>query len=110
MKLAQAVEASQEQGAYRVVGTLRILVEYKKQKLRVLIQCLNRRHWILTDSGGGIRYLNGVRRDIDGSWIVDGCDVTALDNVALCFPPAYQHLLIPDSDDWQILVGNKSII
>ncbi len=108
MNLAQAVEASQERGAYRVVGTLRILVQFGKQKLRVLVQCRNGRRWMLTDSGGGVRYLNSVLRDIDGSWVVEGCDVAALDIVAHCLPAAYQHLLAPDSDDWRTMIGKKT--
>ncbi len=107
LKLTQAVEASQEHGAYRVVGTLRILVQWRKQKLRVLVQRRNGRRWMLTDSGGGVRYLNGVLRDMDGSWVIDGNDVAALDSVALCLPVAYLRLLAPDSDNWQTMVGKK---
>lgn len=77
MNLAQAVEASQKQGAYRIIGTLRILVQFGNQELRVLVQCRSRRHWRLIDSGGGVRYLNGVRRDLDGSWVMDSCDSAA---------------------------------
>lgn len=107
MNLAQAVEASQERGAYRVVGELRILVQFGKQKLRVLVQRRSRQHWVLTDSGGGVRYLNGVLRDMDGSWVIDGCDVAALDIVVHCLPATYQHLLASYSDDWQSIVGKK---
>lgn len=106
MKLAQALEAGQEQSAYRVVGRLRILVQFGKQTLRVLVQCRNRRRWVLTDSSGGVRYLNGVFRDIDGSWVIGRCDVAALDIVAHGLPVAYQHLLALNSDDWQI-IGKK---
>jgi hypothetical protein len=107
LKLAQAVEASQEQSAYRVVGALRILVHCGNQKLRVLVQCRNRQHWTLTDASGGVRYLNGVLRDMDGSWVIDRCDIIALDSVAHCLPAAYQHLLALDSDDWQTIAGKK---
>ncbi len=107
MNLAQAVEASQERGAYRVVGELRILVQFGKQKLRVLVQCWSRQHWVLADSGGGVRYLNGVLRDMDGSWVINGCDVAALDIVAHCLPATYQLLLAPYSDDWQSIVEKK---
>ena len=107
MNLAQAVEASQERSAYRVVGELRILVQFRKQKLRILVQCRSRRHWILTDSDGSVRYLNGVLRDRDGFWVIDGCDIAALDSVAHCLPAAYQHLLVPASNDWQSMVGKK---
>jgi hypothetical protein len=107
LKLTQAVEASPEQVAYRVVGALRILVQYRMQKFRVLVQCRKRRHWTLTDSGGGVRYLNGVLREMDGSWVIDGCDVAALDNIARCLPAAYLHLLALDSGDWQALIGKK---
>lgn len=108
LNLVQAVEASQKQGAYRVVGKLRILVQFRKQKLRVLVQCRSRRHWKLTDSGGSIRYLNGVLRDRDGFWVVASCDLAALDHVANCLPAVYQHLLTPDSDDWQNLEGKEA--
>ena len=108
LNLVQALEASQEQSAYRVVGALRILVQFGKQKLRVLVQCRSRRHWMLTDSGGSIRYLNGVLRDRDGFWVVACCDLAALDSVANCLPAMYQHLLTPDSDDWQNLEGKKA--
>jgi hypothetical protein len=47
LNLAQAVEASQEQGAYRIVGPLRILVQFGNQELRVLVQCRSKRHWRL---------------------------------------------------------------
>lgn len=107
MKLAQAVEASQEQGAYRIVGALRILLRFGNQELRVLVQRRDRRHWMLTDSGGGVRYLNGVRRDEDGSWVINRCDHAVLGIVAHCLPQEYQHLLAPESDDWQMLGGKK---
>ena len=103
MNLAQAVEVSQEQSAYRIVGTLRILVQRGNQKLRVLVQCYNRRHWMLIDSGSSIHYLNGVLRDIDGSWVMGSCNVADLDAIMHCLPIAYQHLLAPESDDWQII-------
>lgn len=107
MNLAQAVEASQEQGVYRVVGALRILVQFGNQELRVLVQCWSGRHWMPSNSGGGVRYLNGVLRDRDGAWVIDGCDVAALNLVMHCLPAAYQHLLAPASDDWQIIGGKK---
>jgi hypothetical protein len=103
LNLVQAVEASQGQGVYRVVGELRILVQCGNQKLRVLVQRWSRRQWILTASDGGVRYLNGVLRDMDGSWVINYCDIANLDSVAHCLPAAYQHLLTPDSDDWQTL-------
>lgn len=101
------MEASPEQVAYRVVGAMRILVQYRKQELRVLVQCRKSRHWMPIDAGGGVRYLNGVLRDMDGSWIIAGCGVAALDNVASCLPTAYLHLLALDSGDWHILLGRK---
>lgn len=103
MNLVQALKASCQQGAYRVVGTLRILVQFRQQRLRVLVQCRSRRRWMLTDSSGGLRYLDGVLRDRDGCWIVACCDLAALDTVVHCLPAVYQHLLTPDSDDWQHL-------
>jgi hypothetical protein len=107
LKLTQALEASQEQCAYRVVGTLRILVQRGQQKLRVLIQCRKRRHWMLADVSGGVRYLNGVLRDVDGSWVIGCCDVAALDSIASGLPATYLHLLALNSDDWQSLGRNE---
>lgn len=103
MKLTQALEESQGQGVYREVGGLRILVQVGKQALRVLVQCRNGRHWVLTDSRGGVRYLNGVLRDSDGSWVIGRCDSAALNIVVHALPVAYQHLLALDSDDWQAI-------
>ena len=108
LNLIQAMEASHEQcAAYREVGTLRILVQREKQKLRVLVQCRSRQQWMLTDSGGGVRYLNGVLRERDGSWVISGCDSAALDLVAHCLPIAHQHLLAPYNDDWHSIRGEK---
>jgi hypothetical protein len=108
LNLVQALEVSQEHGAYRVVGALRILVQFGKQKLRVLVQCRSRRHWMLTDSSGGVHYLNGVLRERDGSWVAACGDLAALERVEHCLPAMYQHLLTPDSDDWQTLGGKKA--
>jgi hypothetical protein len=63
---------------------------------------------MLADQGGGVRYLNGVLRDVDGSWVVACGDLAALESVAHCLPTVYQHLLTPDSDDWQPLGGKKA--
>ncbi len=106
MNLAQAVESGQEYGAYRVVGAQRIFVELGVQRLRVLVQCRSRRRWMIPDQGGGVLYLNGVLREVDGSWVVACGTLAALESVAHCLPAVYQHLLTPDSDDWQIL-GRK---
>jgi hypothetical protein len=108
LKLAQAVRSGLEYGAYRVVGAQRIVVELGTQRLRVLVQCRSKRHWMLSDHGGGVRYLNGVLRERDGSWVVACGDLAALESVANCLPSGYQHLLTLDSDDWQPLEGKKA--
>ena len=101
--MVQAVRLGQAYGAYRVVGPRRIIVELSAQRLRILVQCRSGRHWMLPDHGGGIRYLNGVLREGDGSWVVICGDLAAVESVANCLPATYQHLLTPDSDDWQPL-------
>jgi hypothetical protein len=64
---------------------------------------------VIPDHPGAVCYLNGVIRDVDGSWIVTCSDLAALDNVAECLPAMYLHLLTPESDDWQMLGGSKEI-
>jgi hypothetical protein len=108
VNLVQAAGLGQECGAYRVVGTRRIVVELDAQRLRVLVQCRSKRRWMISDQGGGVRYLNGVLRDVDGSWVVACGNLATLDSVAHCLPAGYQHLLTPDSDDWQPLRGKKA--
>lgn len=103
MKMVQAVGSGRAYGAYRVVGTQRILVELSARRLRVLVQCRSGRRWMLPDPGGSVRYLNGVLKEMDGSWIVACGDLAAVDSVANCLPAIYQHLLTPDSDDWHPL-------
>ena len=108
LNLAQAVGPDQINSAYRVVGTRRIVVEPHAQKFRVLLQCRSHRRWMISDHGGGVRYLNGVLRNGDGSWVVASGDLTALESVAHCLPAAYEHLLTPDSDDWYPLRAKKA--
>jgi hypothetical protein len=103
LNLAQAVRASQELGAVRVVGTQRIVVEVRAQTIRILIQCRWRQRWVIPEMDSSIRYLNGVFREVDGSWIVATGNLAALDSVVSCLPAAYQHLLTPYSDDWHAL-------
>jgi hypothetical protein len=91
-----------------VVGTQRIFVELGEQRLRVLVQCRSGRRWMIPAQSGSVRYLNGVRRDVDGSWVVACGDLAALASVAHCLPAVYQHLLTPDSDDWQPLGEKKA--
>jgi hypothetical protein len=107
VNLAQAIGRGQTNSAYRMVGTQRIVVEWSTQRLRVLVQCWNKRRWMICDQGGGVRYLNGVLRDGDGSWVVAGAGLAALESMAHCLPAAYQHLLAPDSDDWYSLSAKK---
>lgn len=102
MNLVQAVGRDKESSAFRVVGTQRIVVEASGHWLRVLVQCRRGRRWMLPEMNGGIRYLNGVLKEMDGSWIVACGNLEALDRVAHCLPAAYQHLLTPNSDDWYI--------
>ncbi len=108
VNLVQVIGSSQESGASRVVGTQRIVVELGVQRLRVLVQYRSKRRWMISDPGGSIRYLNGVLRDADGSWVVACADLAALVSVAHCLPAGYQHLLAPESDDWQPLKERKS--
>jgi len=103
VNLAQAVGPGQVASAYRVVGTQRIVVEPGQQRLRVLVQSWNKRRWIIPEQVTSIRYLNGVLRDGDGSWIVACSDLAALVSIEHCLPPEYQHLLTPTSNDWQTL-------
>jgi hypothetical protein len=103
LNLVQAVGGGQESSAFRVVGTQRIVVEPGVQTLRVLVQCRFGRRWMIPEIDGGIRYLNGVLKEMDGSWIVACGNLEALDRVAHCLPVAYQHLLTPNSDDWHTL-------
>ncbi|HEY0755735.1 MAG TPA: hypothetical protein VGD98_17385 [Ktedonobacteraceae bacterium] len=104
MKLAQVVESGQEARVFRIVGAQRMVVELDAHRLRVLVQYRIKRGWMLADHGnGGVRYLNGVLRDVDGSWIVAGQNLAALERLVNCLPTIYQHLLTPESDDWQIL-------
>jgi hypothetical protein len=56
---------------------------------------------MMADQGGGVRYLNGVRRGVDGSWIVTCGDLAVLESMVNCLSAIYQHMLTPDSDDWQ---------
>lgn len=108
MKLSQVVQAGQEYTVYRVVGAQRILVELSAQRLRVLVQCQSKRGWMLPDQGSGVRFLNGVLREVDGSWVVACGDLAELESIASCLPAVYHHLLTPDSDDWQLLRGKKA--
>src|SRR5579883_538867 len=97
------MRASQEPGAVRVVGAQRIVVEVRAQTIRILVQCRRRQRWVIPEMESSIRYLNGVFRESDGSWVVATGNLAALDFVASCLPAAYQHLLTPHSDDWQSL-------
>jgi hypothetical protein len=108
LNLARAIGASQKSGAYRRVGMQRILVELGMQRLRVLVQCRSKRRWTIFDPDGGIRYLDGVLREMDGSWVVACRDLAALGSVNNCLPAVYQHLLTPNSDDWHPLGGKKA--
>src|SRR5690242_20157477 len=98
--IGQAVGLGQGYGAYRVVGAQRVIVELSTQRLRILVQCRSGRRWMIPDPGGGVRYLNGVLREEDGSWVVACGDLAAVECIANCLPVTYQHLLTPDSDDW----------
>ncbi|GHO50908.1 hypothetical protein [Ktedonospora formicarum] len=106
MNLLQVIRSDSQQSAYRVVGTQRIIVELGEHQFRVLIQYWNRRRWTIPEYKG-VRYLNGVLRDGDGSWVVVCDDLTALSCALSCLPTIYQHLLTPDSDDWQPSEGLK---
>ena len=108
MNLIQAIGEGQRCQAYRVVGALRIIVEKNASRIKVQVQCRSGRRWMTTDNGGGVRYLDGVLRDVDGSFVVACSDLSALNAVAQCLPAAYQHLLTPDKNDWQIVARNEA--
>lgn len=104
MKIAQALGSGKRPVAYRVIDKQRILVERETNQLRVVVQRRVGQCWLLSDALEGVRYLNGVFKDSDGSWIVAGCDLALLSCIGDCLPAKYQHLLTVSSDDWCILL------
>lgn len=100
MNREQAVAMSIEGCAYRVVGSLRVIVAVETQTLKITIQRRAGKCWIIDDDGGGIRYLTGVLRSASGIYHVAGDTLSILDEVMPILPENYQHLFIPECNDW----------
>lgn len=103
LNLEQAIAASHERCACRIVGSLRVIVAMELQTLNVCVQRRVSKRWIIDDDGGGIRYLPGVLRGASGIYHIAGDTLFRLNTVRTMLPEHYRLLLVPECDDWQAI-------
>ena len=103
LSLEQAIFASSQRLACRVVGEWRVIVDCGRQLLTISVQYRSKRHWVPDDHGGGVRYLEGILRDNAGSYVCLSNDLTDIAQVRAWLPAHHQTLLQPECGDWQVM-------
>lgn len=101
LNITRALEVSTARLVCRVVGKWRVIVDDAQFPLKVQIQRRFRRHWMTDDGGGGVRYINGVVRESTGAYSCGCAGPGCLPRIREGLPPAYQTLLLLESDDWE---------
>ena len=80
-----------------------MIVARGQELLAIHIQRKAKRHWIIDDDGGGVRYLAGIIRDDAGGYLLASGDMACIPQIRAFLPPYYHALLMPEYDDWQAL-------
>ena len=103
MNLEQVIATSCRCLAYRVVGDLRVIVEYRRELLIIQIQRWSKSRWTTDDNSEGIRYLMGILRDDTGCYLCIPDNLSKIAWIKAYLPLRYQALLLPECDDWQVM-------
>ena len=101
LNLEQALAAGDDHLAYRVVDDLRVIVDCQGELLVLQIQRRSKkRHWLLDEEGGQVRYLEGIFHDGPGRYLCILRNLACLVHLEAYLPLRYQALLLPERNDW----------